>query len=213
MIRPQRPPGSRQPPIVNLPPATKAAAAVLLVAYLGALVPQLRLLVFTWLPFDPYAEPLRWLQGALTYGLVHGSFLHLVGNLLGVVILGPLIERRHGAAAFLLLVLAGSLAGAAAHAAAQHLTGGGAGLIGASASAAALIGWSLRQIRDRRGFGHLDQAVGIYGLLFILFNAVGILVFQDGPTAYAAHAGGFVAGWLMGGGRQRWRFAMRPSGR
>jgi membrane associated rhomboid family serine protease len=201
MIRPHRLPGRREPPIVNLPPMTKAVAAVLLAVYLAALVPDLRLLAYTWLPFDPDAAPLRWLQGALTYGLVHGSFMHLVGNLLGVVILGPLIERRHGAGAFLLLLVAGALAGAAAHAGAQLVTGGGSGLIGASASAAALIGWSLRQIRDRRGFGHLDQAVGIYGLLFILFNAVGILVFQDSPIAYAAHVGGFIAGWLMGGRR------------
>lgn len=201
MIRPHRLPGRREPPIVNLPPMTKVVAAVLAVAFLATLVPDLRLLAYTWLPFDPYAPPLRWLQGALTYGLVHGSFMHLVGNLLGVVILGPLIERRHGAGAFLLLLVVGALAGAAAHTAAQLATGSGSGLIGASASAAALIGWSLRQIKDHRGFGHLDQAVAIYGLLFILFNAVGILVFQDSPIAYAAHAGGFVAGWLMGGWR------------
>lgn len=201
MIRPQRPPGNRQPPIFNLPPATKAVAAVLLLVYLAGLVPALAVAILVWLPFDPRAALLRWVQGALTYGLVHGSFMHLVGNLLGVVILGPLIERRHGPRALLLLLLAGSLAGAVAHAAAQFAAGGGTGLIGASAAAAALIGWSLRQMRERRGFGHLDQAVGLYGLLFILFNAVGILVFQDSPIAYAAHAGGFAAGWLIGGRR------------
>ena len=38
---------------------------------------------------------------------------------------------------------------------------------------------------------------------FILFNLVGVLVFRDSPIAYAAHAGGFVAGWLMGGWRAR----------
>ena len=65
------------------------------------------------------------------------------------------------------------------------------------------LGWSLRQIRDRRGFGHLDQAVALYGFFFILFNLVGVLVFRDSPIAYAAHAGGFVAGWLMGGWRAR----------
>lgn len=201
MLQPKRPPGGCRPPIVNLPPVTKAVATLLILVWLAGLVPDLRYATLVWLPFDPRAEPLRWVQGALTYGLVHGSFMHLVGNLLGVVILGPLIERRHGAVAFLLVMLAGALGGAVAHAAAQLAVGGGAGLIGASASAAALIGWSLRQIKDRRGFGHLDQAVGIYGLLFILFNAVGILVLRDSPIAYAAHAGGFVAGWLMGGWR------------
>ncbi len=203
MVRQQRPPGSRQPPIVNLPPTTKAVAAVLVLVYLAGLVPALFALVVVWLPFDPRAAPLRWVQGALTYGLVHGSFMHLVGNLLGVVILGPLVERRHGPRSLLLLLLTGSLAGALAHAAVQLAVGGGAGLIGASAAAAALIGWSLRQMRDGRGFGHLDQAVGLYGLLFILFNAVGILVFQDSPIAYAAHVGGFAAGWLLGGRRGR----------
>ena len=199
MIRRQLPTGSRQPPIVNLPPATKAVAGVMILAYLASLTQTLRPAIMTWLSFDPEAGLARWLSGSLTYGLVHANLMHLVGNLLGVVILGPLIERRHGPWALLLLLLAGSFAGALAHAGVQQLTGTMAGLIGASASAAALIGWSLRQLRDRRGFGQLDRAVLLYGVLFLLFNAVGILIFRDSPIAYAAHAGGFVAGWLLGG--------------
>ena len=202
MIRRPRPSSSRQPPIVNLPPATKAVAALLILVHLAGLVPELRRAILTWLAFAPDQLPLRWLSGSLTYGLVHASLMHLVGNLLGVVILGPLIERRQGSGPFLLLLLAGSFAGALAHSAAQLATEGMSGLIGASAAAAALIGWALRQIRDHRGFGHLDQAVLIYGFLFILFNAIGILVFRDSPIAYAAHAGGFAAGWLLGGWRR-----------
>ena len=81
----------------------------------------------------------------------------------------------------------------------SYATGGDAALIGASASVAALIGWSLRQIHLGRGFGHFDQAVTIYGLFFVGFNLLGILAFSDSPIAYAAHVGGFVAGWLYGG--------------
>lgn len=192
-----------QPPIVNLPPATKAVAGALLLVFALGLAPGLAAPVAGLLAFDPRAAPLPWLAGALTYGLVHGGAMHLLGNLLGVVILAPLVERRDGAVRLLALLLAGSLAGAAAHALAQRATGGDAGLIGASAAVAALIGWSLRQIRDRRGFGHLDQAVGLYGLFFILFNLAGVLAFRDSPVAYAAHAGGFAAGWLLGGGPRR----------
>ena len=110
-----------------------------------------------------------------------------------------LVERRDGPAALVIVLLVGAFGGAAAHTAVQLATGDGVALIGASASVAALIGWSLRQIRDRRGFGHLDQAVTIYGLFFIGFNLIGILAFNDSPIAYAAHAGGFVAGWFYGG--------------
>jgi membrane associated rhomboid family serine protease len=191
----------RQPPIVNLPPATKAVAAVILLVFLLGLVPDLRLLGLAWLHFDPQAAPPRWAAGALTYGLLHGDAMHLIGNLLGIAILSPLVERRHGARHLLLLLLAGAVTGALAHTLAQLATSGDALLIGASASAAALIGWSLRQIRDRRGFGHLDQAVVLYGLFFIVFNLIGILAFNDSPIAYAAHAGGFAAGWLFGGWR------------
>jgi membrane associated rhomboid family serine protease len=176
-------------------------AAVLVLGWLVTLVPDLRWPAFLWLHFDPTASPPGWLAGALTYGLLHGGFMHLLGNLLGIVILGPLVERRHGATALLLVLLVGALAGAALHTAVQLATGGDTALIGASASAAALIGWSLRQIRAGRGFGHLDQAVALYGVFFIVFNLIGILAFHDSPIAYAAHAGGFAAGWLYGGWR------------
>jgi len=174
-------------------------AAVLVLGWLVTLVPDLRWPAFLWLHFDPTASPPGWLAGALTYGLLHGGFMHLLGNLLGIVILGPLVERRHGPTSLLLLLLTGAVAGAALHTVVQLATGGDAALIGASASVAALIGWSLRQIRDRRGFGELDQAVTIYGVFFIVFNLVGILAFNDSPVAYAAHAGGFAAGWVYGG--------------
>lgn len=199
-----RPPaGRRAPPIVNLPPATKVTAGLLIVCFLAGLVPALHWPMLVWLSFDPRAAPLAWLAGAVTYGLLHANVMHLVGNLLGVVILAPLVERRHGARAIVALLLIGSIAGAAAHAAVQYATGGDAILIGASASVAALIGWSLRQLRLGRGFGHLDQAVLIYGLFFIGFNLVGILALSDSPIAYAAHAGGFIAGWLTGGAKLR----------
>jgi membrane associated rhomboid family serine protease len=198
LIRHPRP-AARRPPVFNLPPATKAVAAVVVLGFLVGLVPELRWLSLAWLHFDPRAAPLGWVAGAATYGLLHGGAMHLVGNLLGIVILAPLVERRQGAGALLFLLLLGALGGAFAHTAVQLATGGDAALIGASASVAALIGWSLRQIRDRRGFGELDQAVTIYGVFFIVFNLVGILAFNDSPVAYAAHAGGFAAGWVYGG--------------
>lgn len=188
-----------QPPIVNLPPATKAVAAIVIAVYLAGFVPALHRLTFEWLYFDPLAAPLGWIAGAAGYGFLHGSAMHLVGNLMGLVILAPLVERRDGPIALLLLLLLGAFAGAAAHTAIQLATGGDAALIGASASVAALIGWSLCQIRAHRGFGYLDRAVAIYGLFFIGFNLIGILAFHDSPIAYAAHAGGFVGGWLYGG--------------
>ncbi|MDX6752587.1 rhomboid family intramembrane serine protease [Geminicoccaceae bacterium 1502E] len=190
--------GRRGPPMVNLPPATKAVAAAMVLAYAAMYVPGLAPFLGL-LVFDPLAPMPFWLIGALGYGLLHGSLMHLAGNMLGVVILGPLIERRRGAGPLLILLVLGGLAGALAHSLAQMLTGQWSALIGASASAAALIGWSLRQIRDGRGFSHLDQAVTLYGLFFIGFNLLGVVAFNDSPVAYSAHAGGFVAGWLYGG--------------
>jgi membrane associated rhomboid family serine protease len=207
VIRHPRPAGGRQPPILNLPPATKAVAGVLVLGWLATLVPDLRAPAFLWLRFEPFATPPAWVAGAVTYGLLHGNAMHLLGNLLGIVILGPLVERRGGARAFLLVLLVGALAGAAAHTLGQLAAGSAAGLIGASASSAALIGWCLRQIRDHRGFGHLDQAVTLYGVFFIVFNLIGILAFNDSPVAYAAHAGGFAAGWVHGG----WRRGRAPA--
>lgn len=203
MIRRPFPPGGRrQPPMLNLPPATKLVAGLLVLGWLVTLAPSLGYAAYDYLAFDPLAGPLRWATGAVTYGLLHGSFMHLVGNLLGIVILGPLVERRHGPRGLVAILLLGAVAGAFAHTLMQLATGSDAALIGASASAAALIGWSLHQIRDGRGFGHLDQAVNLYGALFILFNVIGIALLRDSPIAYAAHVGGFAAGWAYGGRRR-----------
>lgn len=188
----------------NLPPATKAVAGLLILVYLLELVPQLADPLLGSLYFDPAAGPLGWIAGAATYGLLHGNAMHLVGNLLGVVILAPLAERRHGPATLLLLMLAGSFGGAVAHSLAQVAAGGDDGLIGASAAVAALIGWSLRQIRDRNGFGQVDRAVTLYGVFFIIFNLLGLVAFSSGPIAYAAHAGGFAVGWFFPAGRRAW---------
>lgn len=197
-MRPMQTGGRRGPPMVNLPPATKAVAAAMVLGYVAVFLAPLRP-ILGLLVFDPLAPLPFWLIGALGYGLLHGSLMHLVGNLLGVVILGPLAERRLGPGSLIALMALGSLGGAVGHSLVQGLAGGASALIGASASAAALIGWSLRQIRRGRGFGRLDQAVTVYGLFFIAFNVVGVLLFNDSPIAYAAHAGGFLAGWLYGG--------------
>lgn len=192
-----RPSGGRHTPAVNLPPATKAVAGLIIATFLAGLVPALGLLLYGNLHFDPTASPPGWIAGAATYWLLHGDAMHLVGNLLGLVILGPLVERRHGAKALLLLLLAGGIAGAAAHTLIQLTAGGDGLLIGASAAVAALIGWSLREIQEHRGFGHLNQAVSLYGVFFIIFNLIGIVAFNDSPIAYSAHAGGFAMGWLF----------------
>lgn len=52
----------------------------------------------------------------VTYMFVHGSLMHLFSNMLGLIIFGPIIERKIGSREFLLYyMLTGTLSGAASY--------------------------------------------------------------------------------------------------
>ncbi len=156
----------------------------------------------------------------VTYGFLHGSWLHLLVNLAWLVAFGTPVLRRLGNARFLLLALIGTVAGALAH----LLTNWGAlvPMIGASAGISALMAAAVRFVFRDGDFGHalgprgrprrrqpvapLSEAfrnrtvlafVGIWFAINIVFGVGSIGVSGGDAIAWQAHFGGFFAGLFL----------------
>jgi membrane associated rhomboid family serine protease len=163
----------------------------------------LQLTVFTspWLVetfgFAP-GLALRHPWGAVTYAFLHGSFLHLLFNMIALFMFGPPVEARLGGARFIRLYFIALLGGAALSFAFLPLAGGGV-IIGASA---AVFGVMLAFVLEWP-----DAPVLIFPLPFpvkakwiVVFLAglslvAGLSGVRDG-VAHLAHLGGFAAALL-----------------
>lgn len=147
----------------------------------------------------------------LTALFVHGSWLHLLGNMLFLHVFGAMTEQRMGRVEFVLFYTAcGGLAlvaYAAAHASSDQT------LVGASGAISAVLGAFLR-------FFPRARVTSLFPFLFFLplrFPAWIVLVFwfvlqwlavrdagDGGPgVAYLAHVAGFGLGFLYAWGRCR----------
>ena len=148
-----------------------------------------------------------WLT-VLTHMFMHGSVLHLLGNVWFLWVFGGNVEGRLGAFRFLLLYL---LAGAAA-AAAQIAVGpfSSVPMIGASGAISAVMGAYLVLFPTAFVWTLVPWVVPILPIPAVVFlvlwfvlqayNGVGALLSEasgGGGVAWWAHAGGFAAGVAM----------------
>jgi membrane associated rhomboid family serine protease len=156
-----------------------------------------------------------------TYGLLHGSWLHLGVNALWLVTFGAPVVRRLGPQRFLLLLVLGTIAGAATHVLVHW--GSAAPLVGASAGVSAIMGGAARFVFDSRDRGMMvavrhpelvrnrpiqslrevwsNPTVLVFcGMLIVsnlLFGAVSMPgVGEDSSIAWQAHLGGFALGFF-----------------
>lgn len=155
---------------------------------------------------------------ALTYAVLHGSWLHVVLNSVWLAAFGSPVARRCGAGRFFALAAVSAAGGAVLHLAAHPLSA--APLIGASAAGAGLMGACVRFIfappepwPTRDGMVLRQPALGFHRLLVeprvLLFVGVwlatnylfgvgaGPMGITDANVAWEAHVGGFVAGLLL----------------
>jgi len=169
----------------------------------------LQLTVFTspWLVdtfgFSP-VEVLRQPWGLLTYALLHGSFLHLLGNMIALFMFGPPVEARLGSRTFLRLYVIAALGGPLLSLAMMPVAGDGI-IIGASA---AIFGVMLAFVLEWP-----DAPVLIFPLpapvkakwLVMFIAAISLFAGFAGVNdhvAHFAHLGGFGAAYLyLRGGR------------
>jgi membrane associated rhomboid family serine protease len=196
----------RQAGLAGFPAVTAALLVANIVCFAGSLDAEGRLrteVVRAW-GLTPEAPSVVTL---LTHMFLHGSWLHLIGNMLGLWLFGPHVEEALGrleyllfyvgagvAAGLLHLLIADTLLPAAAH----------APLVGASGAIFGVLGlFAVRFWRARvRVFLIFSVpavwAVGVFAALQV-FN--GVLAVADGGasdnTANWAHVGGFLFGALI----------------
>jgi len=199
------PPSPRQP-IFNVPPMTKALVAANVVVHVvqSALPPRLEeavLLAFAFFPVR-YTVPglFGWeaIVSPLTYQFMHGNWTHLGVNMLGLLAFGAGVERWIGPWRMLALALLCGVLSAAAHLAVYPYSGDP--VVGASGAISGLFGAILRAGFDRRAPGALRRLLLLVGL-WLVINVVtaqtGMPGAAPGQVAWAAHAGGFVAGLIL----------------
>ncbi|MBM3457739.1 MAG: rhomboid family intramembrane serine protease [Armatimonadetes bacterium] len=171
--------------------------------------------------FDP-----AWVT-VLSSMFMHGSFMHILGNMWFLWIFGNNVEDELGKGRFLLFYLLCGLGAAAA----QMAVGPDSPIpmVGASGALAGVMGAYLVLFPGSRILCltttlvittlHLPAWV-VLGFWFVLQVLEGLIHLGPraamGGVAYAAHVGGFVVGWLLirllapGGRRPRRRFVPRP---
>lgn len=149
---------------------------------------------------------------------MHGSWLHLIGNMLYLWIFGDNVEDRLGHALFFVFYILCGLAATFAQLA--FSLGSEVAHLGASGAIAGVLGAYLIMFprgRVRMLMGRMIvpmSALVAIGLWFLLqiFSQVTMASSQtEGGVAYMAHIGGFIAGviltYLLGGNRR----ALPPS--
>ncbi|MDR2012538.1 MAG: rhomboid family intramembrane serine protease [Rhodanobacter sp.] len=153
-----------------------------------------------------HIEPVR-MFGAM---FLHGSFGHLVGNMIFLAVLGLLVEGALGPWLFLALYLTGGL-GAQLVSLAVRWGEHGSGL-GASGAIAGLIGaycvlWGLRKVRVFYWFFVVFDYVRVPAIALLpvwagweIFNFFGN---RQAHILFDAHAGGMVCGALLALGARR----------
>lgn len=194
------------PPMLNVPPLTLGILAAIVGVHLLFLVlpGTMQQLWGYRLAFVPgrYADLASldaWAAlSPLTHMFLHGSWLHVGMNGLMLLAFGAGAERMLGARRAALLFVISGLAGAFA----QIVFGWGSPIpmIGASGALSGLFAALCLRLQETGGMQ--SGRYGIWGIgalwiglsLFMAFvgGAVGI-----GDVAWAAHAGGFIAGALL----------------
>ena len=216
---------AQHPPIFNIPGPVLVLLAILLAIHavriflLSPMTDATVLGLFGFMPavFDgsvsmPYA-PLSRIVSPLTYGLLHGDWVHLAVNCGYLAAFATPVARRFGAVRFTALMVAGTLGGAIAHLAAYP--GEQVLMIGASAAVSAAMGAAVRFALEP-GYAPARNvhrpALSLVGSLknrgALAFVAVWFLVNwlfgsgivavggEDVAIAWQAHIGGFLVGWL-----------------
>ncbi|MFO1490553.1 MAG: rhomboid family intramembrane serine protease [Kiritimatiellia bacterium] len=150
-----------------------------------------------WAP-DVLRRGWAWQCG--THMFLHGNLIHLGTNLLGLVLLGPIVERTMGKVHFFFLYVVSGLAGALCWIALRP--DGMIPVVGASGAIMGVFGGFLALYPFRKVFivflPFLKFQAWIMGLLLLLAHIVLMLrpEWMGIPVAYEVHIGGLVGGAL-----------------
>lgn len=228
----------RRQPAFNVPMVILVSIVLLVVVHLyrfyilDADGDQQFLLAFAFFPVRFNAEAMVGLEhffpggqaGALasfvTYGFIHGDWLHIIVNVFWLLVFGSALARRFGVARFILMSLIGSVAGALLHLATNW--GSPIPVVGASAAISAHMACAARFAfvpygplgRPRSdhpgafflpslsifGMARNVQVVSFLGIWFavnLIFGLGSSVVDGETSIAWQAHIGGFLAGLIL----------------
>jgi membrane associated rhomboid family serine protease len=150
------------------------------------------------------------LADLVTCMFLHGSLMHLFGNMLFLWIYGDNVERRLGGFAYLVAYLVTGMAGTLLHA--LVFSSSEMPLVGASGAISGILGfyfiWFPRNVVRMLAFlpPFLMQvfeipARWVLGFYIVADNLLPFLLSGEGGVAHGAHIGGFIAGgvvaWLL----------------
>lgn len=166
----------------------------------GGLSALLERFALEWAPLEPWRF--------ITYAFLHGSFMHLLGNMLFLWVFGQAVEDRLGRVGFVVFYLLGAAASGLA-----HVLTNDAPVIGASGAIAALGGAFLVLFPRTRVrvlvLLFVITVINVPSVAFIAFNIARDLLLQGmevigpgragggGGVAYMAHLGGYAFGFAV----------------
>ncbi len=156
----------------------------------------------------------------LTCMFLHGSLMHLFGNMLFLWIYGDNVERRLGPLAYLLAYLLTGVAATLTHA--LVFASSGVPLVGASGAISGVLGfyflWFPKNVVRMLAFlpPFLMQVFEIparlvLGMYLVFDNLLPFFFAGQGGVAHGAHIGGFVAGGLAAWWMNRRGALVRPA--
>lgn len=226
-------------PVFNIPGVVVALLAIFAAIQAirdSLLSPQQDLWVILTFAFIPVryampagAEPLPGGLGAdlwtfLTYGFLHGGWLHLIVNGVWMLAFGSAVARRFGTVRFLAFSALATIGGAALHLALHFgepvpVVGASAAISGQMAAAARFVfepgaplggwrraapDWAYRRpatslagvVRNRQAMSFLGIWFGL-NILFGVFNLPLLGGGGDAGIAWEAHIGGFLVGLVL----------------
>jgi len=182
--------------------------------------PRLSYFFYDWGLVPAFVSEGSGLAGLITHMFLHGSWMHLFGNMLFLFIFGDNVEDELGHGGFLVFYILSGLAAAGLQYASGPMSE--VPMVGASGAIAGVMGGYLLLFPKAR-----VDVLFIFVIFFRIFPIpawivlgiwFGLQVFNGtmtptdgGGVAYWAHAGGFVAGallalrtWVRLGGTRFW---------
>lgn len=194
------------PPMINLPTMTKILVMTLLGIHVvvSILNPEQRFWIIEHFGFVPAyytaAIPFDWpaLIGPITYSFVHGSWMHVIMNAVMLMAFGAGLERWMGWKRLAVFMMGCNIVAILIHLGLN--IGSDDPVVGASGALSGMFSAVIMVMQAQSGF--LGQGkyrylplIGIWIGVSLLFGVLG------GPggenIAWAAHIGGFLAGFVL----------------
>jgi membrane associated rhomboid family serine protease len=143
----------------------------------------------SWFVAHPRLDGIHAYVGLFTYILGHGSWQHLLSNFMLILLIGPILEERHGSVALLVMILITALVGGLA-----NIVLSSTGLLGASGVVFMMI--LLASMANVRA-GDIPLTLIIIAVVFMGGELVAEFRANDG-ISHTAHLVGGATGAAFG---------------